>query len=217
MTLVDLLSLARRHLRLVIALPLVFAAITAAICWFVLPNTYTSSVSIYVLARNSSEETSALNSELSAGQMITNDVATLIESTRVITQTAQSFGLEDLDDFTIDIDSTTNTRVITINVSGTSPSFVAAVANELASVTNQVAREAMDVRSVNVLDEAIIQTEPSGPPRILYTLIAFVIGLFVALAAIVLMDTLNAKIRGPEEIEELLGIPVIGRIPYVKN
>ena len=75
----------------------------------------------------------------------------------------------------------------------------------------------MDVRSVNVIDEAGEPQVPSGPPRVMYTTVALFAGLFVAMALVVLMDMLNTRVRNPEEIEELLGVPVIGRIPVIKG
>ena len=47
--------------------------------------------------------------------------------------------------------------------------------------------------------------------------VAFLAGLFVAIALVVLMDMLNTRIRNDREAEELLGLPVIGRFPYVKG
>ena len=41
-------------------------------------------------------------------------------------------------------------------------------------------------------------------------------GLFVAILIVMIFDLINTRIRKPEEIEELLDIPVIGRIPQVK-
>ena len=51
----------------------------------------------------------------------------------------------------------------------------------------------------------------------MYTTVALFAGLFVAMALVVLMDMLNTRVRNPEEIEELLGVPVIGRIPVIKG
>lgn len=42
-------------------------------------------------------------------------------------------------------------------------------------------------------------------------------GLFMAVAIVVVSDMLNTKVRDEEELEELLGLPVIGRIPAVKG
>ena len=42
-------------------------------------------------------------------------------------------------------------------------------------------------------------------------------GLFSAIAIEVWSDMLNTKVRNADEIEELLGLPVIGRMPAVKG
>ena len=51
----------------------------------------------------------------------------------------------------------------------------------------------------------------------MYTAVAFLAGLFAAVAIIVLLDMLNTRMRNPEELEDLLGIPTIGRIPTIKG
>ena len=50
MTLLELLQLMRKHLKLMIVLPIVCALATAVVCFVALPNTYTASTSMYVLA-----------------------------------------------------------------------------------------------------------------------------------------------------------------------
>lgn len=218
MTLLELFKLMRKHLKTVIALPVVFALVTAAISWLVLPNVYTASVSMYVLTTTSSTtEQGISNSDLSASQMITNDVSTLIQSDRVENDTAKALQMTSLDDYDISVESSTTTRVLTLSVTGESAQSVAIVANRLAQTTDEVAREVMGIESVNVVDEAEEPSSPSGPPRALYTAVAFLAGIFVAIAIIVVLDMVNTRVRNAEEAEELLGLPVIGRIPTIKG
>lgn len=220
MTLLELLQILRKHLKLVIAFPIVFALVTALASWTMLSNTYTATVSMYVLA-NSSENANAgttLSTDLSASQMLTNDVAQLIESERVLDQTASQLNMSEseLKGYKVEVTSSTTTRLITISVTGDTPNSAAAIANGLANTTNTVAQEIMDIEAVNVIDQAAVPTSPSGPPRTMYVAVAFLAGLFVAVALVVIMDMVNTRIRKPEEIEELLDIPVIGRIPVIK-
>ena len=78
MTLLELMRLLREHLKLVIALPVLCAVAAAAVSWALLPNTYTASVSMYVLTKSSSDSSNITNSDLSASQMLTNDVVSLV-------------------------------------------------------------------------------------------------------------------------------------------
>ena len=217
MTLLELLGMLRRHLKLVILLPILCALAMGAYSYFLMPNTYTSSVSMYVLARSGEESGGPTNAEFTASQMLTNDVAKLVESGRVMSDTAYYLSLDSLDQFQIDVASDTNTRVITISVTSTSPESTAVVADALASTTGSVAQEVMDVQSISILNQAETPQEPSGPNRIMYTAVAFLAGLFAAVAIVVLQDMLNTCMRSPEELEDLLGIPTIGRIPTIKG
>ncbi len=217
MTLLELLKLLRKHIKLVIALPVVCALITAAVAWLVLPNTYTANVSMYVLTRSGDSDGTLSSTDLSASQMLANDVAGLFKDERVLNDTAASLQMTSLKGYDIKVASGTTTRVITLSVTGESAQSVAIVANALAATTDEVAREAMDVKSVNVIGPATEPTAPSGPPRTLYTAVAFLAGIFLAVAVVVLMDMLNTRVRNPEEAEELLGVPVIGRIPTIQG
>ena len=219
MTLLELFQLLKNHLKLVIALPIIFALVTAVGSWIFLANTYTANVSMYVLANSSeTQSNTSLSTDLSASQMITNDVSELIQSERVLNQAANQLGMSEseLKGYDIKVTSSTTTRLITISVTGDTPNSAAAIANGIADTTNSVAQEIMNIEAVNVIDQAEVPASPSGPPRTMYTAVAFLAGIFVAVAIVVLMDMINTRIRKPEEIEELLDIPVIGRIPVIK-
>lgn len=219
MTLLELLQIIRKHLKLCIALPIIFALATAVFSFVALANTYTASVSMYVLANSSEAQVgTTLSTDLSASQMLTNDVSELIKSERVLNQTANQLGMteQELEKYDVEVTSSTTTRLITIEVTGDTPNSAAAIANGLANTTNTVAQEIMDIEAVNVIDQAATPDEPSGPPRTMYVAVAFLAGIFVAVAIVVVMDMVNTRIRKPEEIEELLEIPVIGKIPTIK-
>lgn len=216
MTLLELLGLIRKRLGIVIALPIVFALITAAYSFLIMPDTYTASTSMYVLTKSSSNDDAITNSDLSASQMLTNDVATLIKSSRVQSDAAKAVSLESLSGYNISVNSTTTTRVITVSVTGTSPANVAIVANQLAKTADDIAQEVMDIQSINVIDEAKEPVRPSGPPRLMYIAVAFLAGLFVAIAIIVIADMANTRVRSGEEAAELTGLSVIGRMPIIK-
>lgn len=207
----------RKHLALMIIIPLACAGITAGVSWTLLPDHYTATVSMYVLTKSAESTDSITNTDLSASQMLTNDVAKLIQGSRVQSDTAKALNMTTLADYDISVSNETTTRVINISVTGDSAESVAVVANALAEATDEVAREAMDLKSINVIDEAKTPNAPSGPPRLMYTAVAFLAGIFLAIALVVLLDALDTRVRNPEEIAELLDIPVIGYMPAMKK
>ncbi len=70
---------------------------------------------------------------------------------------------------------------------------------------------------MNVVDQAQTPESPSGPKRPLYVAVAFLAGFFLAVAFVVVEDMVNTRVRSQEELEELVGLPVMGRIPAMKE
>lgn len=221
MTLLELLELLRKKWYLLIIFPVIFAGATAGYCWGFMTNDYTSSVSLYVLSKSSTITTdqgaTVSSSDMTASQQLANDIAVLAKTDRVTSQVAKDLGLNDLKGFKVSVSSSTTNRVITLSVTGKKAESVALVANKLASETSKTAVEIMNLEAVNIVDDAKVETTPSGPNRLMYTAVALLAGVFVAIALIVLMDMLNSTIKSPEEAEELFGVPVVGRMPYVKK
>lgn len=218
MTLLELLTLLRKHLKLVIMFPIVCMVAMGLASVLMMNDTYTATTDMYVLASSEgSNSSSALSSDLSASQMLTNDVATLLQSDRVMTDAADQLGLPNLRGYDITVTSESTTRVITLQVTSSDAQGSANVANALADCVSNVAQEVMNVESVNVIDEAPTPEAPSGPNRMLYVAVAAMAGLFAAVAIVVLMDVIDTRVRSAEDVEELLELPVIGRIPEMKG
>lgn len=217
MTLLELFKLLKKHLTLVVVLPVVLAIATAGVSWGLMQNQYTATVSVYVLSSSSSEQNTIQNSDLTASQLMANDIAELANSDAVLERTAEELGMSSLKGYKISVSSSTTTRVIEISVTTGQSDAGAVVANKIAEVLSSVAQDVMGVESVNVVDQAKAPEAPSGPNRVMYTAVAFLAGIFLAVAIVVVMDMVNTRVRTPEEAEELLGVPVIGRIPKIKG
>ena len=216
MTLLELLGLLRKNLKLVVILPICCAIAMGSYAFFGMDDMYTATASMYVLARQD-DEGANLNTNLTASQMVANDVATLLQSDRVRDLAARDLGVKSLAGYEISVTSETTSRVLSVTVTSDNPQSAAALANSLAEHVSDIAQDVMEVESVNLIDRADQPASPSGPSRILYIAVAFLAGLFLAVAIIVVADMLNTKVRTADEVEELLGIPVIGRMPKMKG
>lgn len=212
----QLLGLLRKRIWLVILLPLAVALVVGISSLF-LPNEYTASTTMYVLSKNDDATTTVTQQDLNAGQMLTSDVATILKSDRVKNDVADQLGFENLSDFDLNVNSSTTTRVITLNVTGTDPQQTASVANALVADTSQVASEVMQIQSVNVIDAATVPQSPSGPRRALYVAVGFMAGLFAAVCMVVIEDMLDTRVRNGSDVEEIVGVPVIGQFPQVER
>jgi capsular polysaccharide biosynthesis protein len=217
MTLLELLQLLRKHIALVVVLPIACAVGMGVVAYGFMSNEYTASMGIYVLA-DGGDDQSSLSTTLSASQLVANDAAVLIQSDRVLADAAAELGLESLAGYSVSVSSQTTNRFITLTVTGPSPQMAADIATAITKSAQSLARDVLDISALNPLDAAAAVPEaPSGPNRPMYVAVAFLAGLFLAVAIVVLIDMLNTKVRSIDEVEKLLGIPVIGRMPLMKG
>ena len=222
MTLYELIQLFRSHLKLLVGCTLVAALAMGAYAYVLMKDTYTAETSAYVLvAQNTDSDTpvrsTSLQSDLYASGMITSDVADLLKSSRVEAQVAKDLGMDSLKGLDVSVESSTESRVITLSVTGADPKLVATCANKMIENVSDIAQEVMGVESVNIIDKAEQPDKPSGPRRTLYVAVAGMAGFMAAAAIIVLQDMLNTKVRSEEMLEQITELPIMGRIPQVRN
>ncbi len=96
MTLLELLGLLRRNLKLVIALPVILAVVVAIYAFAAMPSVYTSEVSIYALTRFDVAAGGSTNgvsyNDLNASQMLANDFVELVENDQIQQKAARACG-----------------------------------------------------------------------------------------------------------------------------
>ncbi len=76
-------------------------------------------------------------------------------------------------------------------------------------------KEADKVQELTVVEEATAAVPRHAPGRILRSLVGLIIGLLLGLVAAFLAETLDTSIGSIEDVEEYLGLPVIGVVPHI--
>jgi capsular exopolysaccharide synthesis family protein len=71
--------------------------------------------------------------------------------------------------------------------------------------------------NVSIIDNAEIPDQPSSPNPLLNLTVALLLGTIVAAAVVFLKDQLDDRIRIPEEVEEKVGVNLLGVIPEAKG
>ena len=211
---IDITKAIIHHIVLVVIIPLLAVTVTAYVCWNILPKTYTSETTLYVLTQSNANTLSS--SELSVSTQLVNDYQELAESRRVIEGAADMLGLDVTQmeaEYDISVDSTTSTRLIRLEVTGESAAQSANIANALATELSECILDVTNVENINVVDQATPPSEPSGPQSLKITVIAGAAGLVLSIFLAILIDAINIKILTRDDVQEHLGVSVLAQIP----
>jgi len=109
--------------------------------------------------------------------------------------------------------SATNSQVITLTVRHEEPLLAYRIANVTADIFREEIPSIMNVDTVSILATAQIPTSPISPNLSMNTAIGVVIGLIFGIFLTFLLEVLDKTVKTEQEIENLIGLPVLGLIP----
>lgn len=67
--------------------------------------------------------------------------------------------------------------------------------------------------NINIIDPALVPLKPFSPNNKTNLIMALILGLFVGIGLAFFVDYLDNTVKGPEEVEKLVGLPSLGIIP----
>lgn len=183
--------------------------------FFIKPK-YTSTTRIYVVSRSS--DTSLTNQDLQAGSYLVNDYKEVITSSEVLSSVIDQEKLSmSASELSKDIAVTipTDTRVISIAVTDTDAQRACDIANTVREVAAEKIKAVTKVDDVTTLESATKPSHPSSPNVKKNAAIGALAGVFLAVVGILVAEVLDDRVRRPEDIEEVLGMTLLGVVPDV--
>ncbi|MGF1392144.1 Wzz/FepE/Etk N-terminal domain-containing protein [Streptococcus infantarius] len=183
--------------------------------FFIKPK-YTSTTRIYVVSRSS--DTSLTNQDLQAGSYLVNDYKEVITSSEVLSsvidQEKLSMSTGELSK-EIAVTIPTDTRVISISVTDTDAQRACDIANTVREVAAEKIKAVTKVDDVTTLESATKPSHPSSPNVKKNAVIGVLAGVFLAIVGILVAEVLDDRVRRPEDIEETLGMTLLGVVPDI--
>lgn len=204
----------RKFFIIFIALAVGLVALLGSI-FFIKPK-YTSTTRIYVVSRSS--DSSLTNQDLQAGSYLVNDYKEVITSNEVlssvISQENLSLSTNELSDM-ISVDIPTDTRVISISVEDTDAQEASDIANTIREVAAEKIKSVTKVDDVTTLEAAEVASKPSSPNIKRNAALGALVGGFLAIVGILVLEVLDDRVRRPEDVEEVLGMTLLGVVPDI--
>ena len=204
----------RKFFIIFIALAVGTVALLGSI-FFIKPK-YTSTTRIYVVSRSS--DSSLTNQDLQAGSYLVNDYKEVITSNEVLSsvidQEKLSLSTSELSDM-ITIDIPTDTRVISISVEDTDAQEASDIANTIREVAAEKIKSVTKVDDVTTLEAAEVASKPSSPNIKRNAVLGALVGGFLAIVGILVLEVLDDRVRRPEDVEEVLGMTLLGVVPDI--
>lgn len=208
-------SLWKRKL-VILLVAIITSSVAFAYSTFVIKPEFTSTTRIYVVNRDQEEKSGLTNQDLQAGTYLVKDYREIILSQDVLEEVVSDLkldltpkGLANKIKVTVPVD----TRIVSISVKDKQPEEASRIANSLREVAAEKIVAVTRVSDVTTLEEARPATTPSSPNVRRNTLFGFLGGAVVTVIAVLLIELLDTRVKRPEDVEDVLQIPLLGLVP----
>lgn len=192
-----------------------FAAFSFLGTYFFIQPTYTSTTRIYVI--NQATDNNNLSAQdLQAGTYLANDYKEIITSNDVLSEVIkdEKLNLSETElSKMVSVNIPTDTRLISISVKAKTGQDAQVLANKVREVASKKIKNVTKVDDVTTLGEAKLPSSPSSPNIKRNVLLGAILGGFVAIVAVLVREVLDDRIRRPEDVEDVLGMTLLGIIP----
>lgn len=179
---------------------------------------YRSTASLVLVSENGGDKSSYNTNEQQLNKNLVGTYTEIIKSrlvlNEVITNLGLDYGVEDLQE-RISVESVANTEVIRISVSDSDAKQATKIANEIANVFVNEVNKFYKLNNVSILDKAENKVKPYNINYIKDNAIYTLAGLVLSCCVIFLVFYFDTTIKTSEEIENKLGLTVIGIVPKV--
>lgn len=212
-----------KHIKFIIILTVIFAALAYIVSAFFITKQYTANVMLYVQSneQTSEQQQSGVSySELQASERLAATCQTLFTSKKMT-----GLILEDLKndynitEFTnsniqswISVSAQENTSILTVSVTTNDPDLSAAVAQSLDLNAHEVYSSIVESGIVKEVVAAEVPASPSYPNVSKNTLIGLIIGLVLGCAIIIVLEMVDTKVKPNDDLLAMYGIPMFAEI-----
>ena len=181
---------------------------------FITPN-YESTTKIMVL--NKQDNNTLTSADMQTSTQLTKDYAELIQSRTVLEGVIAQLNL----DMTykemlnkVSVETSSDSRIVSISVTDEDPYTASEIANAVRDMAAEHIQSVMDIEAVNVVDTANIPNEKASPSLAKNGVIGGLLGVIIAMAAVIIIYLTNDTIKVEEDVERYLGLSVLGSIPF---
>ena len=219
----DIFKIIKKRLFLIVSLTMVAAIIAGAVSYFVMTPVYEASTQILINKQNVEEDT-INEQDIRTNLQLINTYNVIINSPYILDKVIDNLDL----DMTstelsqqISISNAEESQVIEITVQDEQHFLAVDIANTIAEVFQREVPTLMNISkgNVNIISDANHLDSPAhvSPNEKMNVAIAAVIGLMLGVGLAFLLEYLDTTIKKEEDVEELLGLPIIGIVGTIEE
>lgn len=189
--------------------------------------TFSTQIPIYesktslVLTKNDNNNATITQNDITLNKNLVPTYREIVKSRRILEQVIDNMGIDmDYEALTknVEVSSIENTELIVISVYNENANLAKSIADEIASVFKREIVEIYSIENISIIDQAQVSTKPYNVNVLKQFAIGCGLGFLISSLIVALFFYFDDTIKTEEDIEQKIGLPVLGSVPkYTKK
>ena len=218
----ELFATIRKRMSLILIITVLATVVSGVVSYTMLKPVYQASTQILVsqAAAGSLRDIAGISLDNDSKYIETYNV--ILKSPYILDQVIEELKLDSTAqglNGSVNVAQEGKSQVVTISVNQNDPAKAVTIANEIAKVFQREIAKLMQIDNIHILSPAELPENPVPvkPQPVLNMAIAFVVGLMLSVGIAFLLEYLDNTIKSEQDIEKLLGLPVLGAISEIDS
>lgn len=215
----DVAEILMKRWKMIVSITVIATILSGIVSFFIIAPKYESSTKVFI-GKEDNKNKDYNNSDIQMYQQLLKTYAEVITTNDLIEKAVISNDLhitseEILKD--LKVTPTANTQILEIKYTSKDKNLSKEI---LDSVTNEFIKTSTELipnGNVRIIETAKVPEIPASPNKKLNIAIAFLLGLMMSVGLAFLLEFLDNTFKTKDQLEQILGVPVIGAIPDDMN
>lgn len=217
----ELFDYVKERIFMIIAVTLAVVALGCVYSSFLKTPMYKSTSTVLLVSDDGTTgNAGTTQSDVNLNKSLVSTYSELVKSRTVLKTVIENLSLEyEVSELSekITVSNVSDTEIIKISVTDADSALAADIANEIVNVFGEEIKNHYKLQNVSVVDVAEEETEAYNINFVKDVVIYMLIGCVLALGTVFVIFYFDTTIKSAEEVENKLGLPVLGIVPKINR
>lgn len=215
----DIVNILIKRWKMILLITLIATIFSAIVSFFVIPPKYDVSTKVFIGKENTQvqgQDQTYDNNDVEMYQKLLKTYAEIIQTNDLIEKAVDlnNLGLKSEDILKkLKVIPAVDTQILEIQYINEDKVLAKDILDSVTTEFIKSSTELIPNGNVKIIESVKIPENPVSPNKIMNIAIAFLLGLMISLGLSFLLEFIDNTFKNKEQMEEILGLPVLGVIP----
>lgn len=217
----DIVDILMKRWKMILSITLIATIFSAIISFFIISPKYQANTKVFIGKENTQAQDQSYNSnDVQMYQKLLKTYAEVIQTNDLIEKAVDvdSLNLKSEDVLkNLTVTPRADTQILEIQYTNVDKLLAKDVVDSITTEFIKSSKELIPNGNVKIIESVKVPEEPVSPNKKMNIAIAFLLGLMISVGVSFLLEFLDNTFKTKEQMEEVLGLPVLGAIPDSLN